>query len=150
MAGARLLELDCFEPLRLRSNHTVEPLDLFFEQNIDRAFFRKPLIVHLLEFLERTHQLGVRHGSIGGNAGFRFERSVSFNFHLVLLLDDKRNTSPADATNVGKNYRCAPRAAAQDEIVEDALKLSRQRHAVKDYYPINQPDTQHQRLFSRE
>jgi hypothetical protein len=86
--GPRLLELDRFQSLRLRGDHVVEPFDLFLKQNVDRPLFGKPLVVRFLEFVERTHQFGMRYGSIGGNAGFRFERSVSFNFHLVFLLED--------------------------------------------------------------
>ena len=37
--GPRLLELDRFQPLRLRSDHAVEPLDFLLKQNVDRALF---------------------------------------------------------------------------------------------------------------
>ena len=64
----------------------------------------------------RCPHRGVRYGSIGGNAGFRFECNITFNFHSILLLKNKNRRE-----NV--RQRPGPGGTSQDEIVEDAPKL---------------------------
>jgi len=58
----------------------------------------------------------VRHGSIGGNAGFRFERGVSFNFHFNFL-------QLASTSNGRADLRRQP-ASKSTRFVGDVVKLT--------------------------